>query len=173
MAIRVDPIKSGGSNNESQTLLVHRSLLAGLLRLVMAAVMLIAYGVAVPARAETAAQTPTNKVTHWNRIAVTTLVAFPPAAGGAAPLERSAAAAAPHVQMAPVSAPSAQRSAAIERSWAARRAPAWLCTGAQSDQTRVGQSEVQRACQSVLRHDWRGFRHRQDDLDRRHTRLRL
>jgi hypothetical protein len=44
--------------------------------------MFVACGVPVAARAET---TATNAVTDWNRTAVTTLIAFPPAAGGAAP----------------------------------------------------------------------------------------
>jgi hypothetical protein len=47
-----------------------------------AAVMLTASGVALPARAQSDAA---NVVSDWNRIAVTTLVAFPPPASGAPP----------------------------------------------------------------------------------------
>jgi hypothetical protein len=60
--------------------------------LATATVLLIAYGVAMPARGESAgadqdssAATQTNELTNWNRIAATTLVAFPPAASGAPP----------------------------------------------------------------------------------------
>ena len=48
----------------------------------MATVMLLAVGVATPARAETATS---NEVTSWNCIAVSTLLEFSPPAGGAPP----------------------------------------------------------------------------------------
>ena len=74
------------------SLLIHRSRLGGLVRLATATVLLIAYGVAMPARGESAsadqdspAATQTNELTNWNRIAASTLVAFPPAASGAPP----------------------------------------------------------------------------------------
>jgi hypothetical protein len=54
----------------------------GLVRVVTATILLIGNGAAMPARAETASA---NEVTNWNRIALTTLVAFPPAASGAPP----------------------------------------------------------------------------------------
>ena len=75
-----------------RSILVHRSRLAGLVRLTTATLLLTANSVALPARAETAdaqrgssAVQSINAVTNWNRIAVTTLVAFPPPAGGAPP----------------------------------------------------------------------------------------
>jgi hypothetical protein len=75
-----------------RSLLLQRPRPAGLVRLATATVMLMASGAAMPARAETAdavlqarAATPTSELTNWNRIAVTTLVAFPPAASGAPP----------------------------------------------------------------------------------------
>jgi hypothetical protein len=54
----------------------------GLVRLAIATAMLLVCGGAMPARAQTAT---INEVGNWNRIAVTTLIAFPPPAGGAAP----------------------------------------------------------------------------------------
>src|SRR5262245_20455236 len=71
---------------------LHRSHTAQLVRLATATAMLIATGVALPARAETAgantgslAASSPNAVTDWNRIAMTTLMAFPPPASGAPP----------------------------------------------------------------------------------------
>ncbi len=70
----------------------HHPRLAGLVRLAIVTTMLIATPLTVPARAETAdargvsnAVASSNAVTDWNRIAVSTLLAFPPPAGGAPP----------------------------------------------------------------------------------------
>jgi hypothetical protein len=67
-----------------------RSRLVGRVRLATAVVMLIASGMAMPARAESVSAarvsaTATNAVTNWNGIAISTLIVIPPPAGGAPP----------------------------------------------------------------------------------------
>jgi hypothetical protein len=73
-------------------LVIHRSHTAQLVRLATTTMLLIASGLAMPARAETAdavlsasAASSANPVTDWNQIAMTTLLGFPPAASGAPP----------------------------------------------------------------------------------------
>src|SRR6476646_8929200 len=73
----------GISSMSVNSVVEHHPRPAGLVRIAIVAATLIATATATPARAETAhAAGNSNAVTDWNRTAVTTLLAFPPPAGG-------------------------------------------------------------------------------------------